>query len=917
MSIFQYLRNVLRRNSDLQEEIETHLRMAVAERVARGEAPATARREAMKEFGNVPLVADVTRERWGWLRMERLLQDMRFALRQLRKTPGFTATAVLTLALGIGANAAIFTLVNAVLLNHLPVADPKTLVRIGDQNQCCDTDGARDDGDYALFSTDTYQHFKKDVPEFEDLAAMQAGFYAYPISSRRDGAGNGTGSLAHSSMGEFVSGSYFHTFGLQPQAGRLLNDADDGKGAPPVAVISYRAWMNEYAGDASVVGSTFWLNTKPVTVVGIAPQGFYGDRLATSPPDFYLPISQILALENAQYAGVPETRWLYIVGRIKPGVDRGALQAKLSGQLRQLFAPHKDFSSVSDKPLLARAHVVLTDGGGGVQSMQQDYGSNLKLLLWISGLVLLIACANIANLLLVRGMGRKAEMSVRTALGAARSRIVAQLLTESLVLALLSGIVALVVSYLGTRMLLALAFPGEQNVPIHANPSWEVLAFALAVSIVTGVLFGVAPAWIAAQAEPADALRSGTRTTTGGASLLQRSLVVLQAALSLVLLIGAGLFARSLSNLQNFDMKLESKNRYIVHINPQAAGYLPSQVAALYRTMEDRFHGVPGVVKVGISSYTPMEDNNWGNNVQIQGKPDLNLNASFVRANAEYFDSVGTHVVMGRGIGVQDTHTAPSVATVNQAFVKKFFSPGENPIGQHFGDPGTNGTGDFEIVGVVEDTTYTNVRWKNHAMYFLPITQRQASDKQPTDEDIELYAGTIVLETAQPMNDLEAIARKTLVTINPNLTVVKFQTFDQQIAGRFTQERMISRLMTLFGGLALLLASIGLYGVTAYTVARRTSEIGIRMALGAKRGSVVSMVLRSALLQAGLGIAIGILVAILCARYVQTLLYQASSLDPAVLAGAIVILTLATFIAGVTPARRAASIEPVQTLRAE
>ena len=917
MSIFQYLRNVLRRKSDMQEEIETHLRMAVAERVARGESPQTARREAMKEFGNVPLVADATREQWGWLRTERLLQDLRFALRQLRKTPGFTATAVLTLALGIGANAAIFTLVNAVLLKHLPVADPKTLVRIGDQNQCCNTDGARDDGDYALFSTDTYQHFKKDVPEFEDLAAMQAGFYAYPLTSRRDGAGNGTASLAHSSVGEFVSGSYFHTFGLQPQAGRLLSDADDVKGAPAVAVISYRAWKNEYAGEASVVGSIFWLNTKPVTVVGIAPQGFYGDRLATSPPDFYLPISQILALENAHDAGVPETRWLYIVGRIKPGVDRGALQAKLSGQLRQLFASHKDFSSASNKPLLARTHVVLTDGGGGVQSMQQDYGSNLKLLMWISGLVLLIACANVANLLLVRGMGRKAEMSVRTALGAARSRIVAQLLTESLVLVLLSGIVALVFSYLGTRMLLALAFPGEQNVPIHANPSWEVLAFALAVSIVTGVLFGVAPAWIAAQAEPADALRSGTRTTTGGASLLQRSLVVLQAALSLVLLIGAGLFARSLSNLQNFDMKLESKNRYIVHINPQAAGYLPSQLEALYRTMEDRFHGVTGVVKVGISSYTPMEDNNWGDNVQIQGKPDLNLNASFVKANAEYFDSVGTHVVMGRGIGVQDTHTAPSVAMVNRAFVKKFFSSGEDPIGQHFGDPGTNGTGDFEIAGVVEDTTYTNVQWKNHAMYFLPITQRPASDKQPTDEDIELYAGTIVLETAQPMNDIEAIARKTLAAINPNLTVVKFQTFDQQIADRFTQERMISRLMTLFGGLALLLASIGLYGVTAYTVARRTSEIGIRMALGAKRSSVVSMVLRSALLQSGLAIAIGILVAILCARYVQTLLYQASSLDPAVLAGAIVMLTLATFIAGVIPARRAASIEPVQALRAE
>jgi predicted permease len=344
---------------------------------------------------------------------------------------------------------------------------------------------------------------------------------------------------------------------------------------------------------------------------------------------------------------------------------------------------------------------------------------------------------------------------------------------------------------------------------------------------------------------------------------------------------------------------------------------MPSQVEALYRTMEERFHGVPGVVKAGISSYTPMEDNNWGNSVQIQGKPDLNAGASFVKANAEYFESVGTHVVMGRGIGVQDTHTAPSVAVVNQAFVKKFFSPGENPIGQHFGDPGSNGTGDFEIVGVVEDTTYTSVQWKNHAMYFLPITQRPASDKQPTDMDIGLYAGTIVLETARPVNDMEVIARKTLAAINPNLTVVKFQTFDQQIAGRFTQERMISRLMTLFGGLALVLATVGLYGVTAYGVARRTSEIGIRMALGAKRSGVVSMVMRYALVQVALGMAIGIPVALLCVRYVKAQLYEIASADWSVIAIAIAVLVAAAVVAGAVPARRAASIDPMQSLRME
>ncbi|MEO6923981.1 MAG: ADOP family duplicated permease, partial [Bryocella sp.] len=622
-------------------------------------------------------------------------------------------------------------------------------------------------------------------------------------------------------------------------------------------------------------------------------------------------------LANASYVHDPDTQWLYIVGRVKPGTARAPLQEKLSALLRQLFAPSKSFSSAHDKPLLAKAHVVLTDGGAGIQVMQDEYASKLRLLMWISGLVLLIACANIANLLLVRGMGRKAEMSIRTALGAGRGRIVRQLLTESIVLAVLSGIAALTLSYMGTQMLLALAFPGAEHMPIHASPSLEVLGFALGVSLLTGVLFGVAPAWIAAQAEPADALRGGARTTTGGVSLLQRGLVVLQAALSLVLLVGAGLFAHSLDKLQNTDMKLESKNRYIVHINPQAAGYTPTQTEALYRTMEERFHALLGVEKVGISSYTPMEDLNWGNNFQIQGQPDQHRHPSFVKANAEYFDAVGTRVLMGRGIGLQDTSTAPTVAVVNESFVKKFFKPGENPIGRHFGSPGPQSSGDFEIVGVVEDTAYTSVQWKNHSMYFLPITQRPASSKDPIEKDFTMYAGAIVLETAHPVDDMQSLARKTLAGINPNLTVVKFQTFDEQSSDRFTGERMIARLTMLFGGLALLLATIGLYGVTAYTVARRTPEIGIRMALGAARGNVVSMVLRGAMVQAGIGLAIGIPVALLCVRFVKSQLYDVAGTDFGVLALAVCALAVSACVAGLIPAQKAASTDPVKALRME
>lgn len=838
------------------------------------------------------------------------LQDCRFALRQLRKTPGFTTTAVLTLALGIGANAAIFTLVNAVMLKKLPVADPKSLVHLGDQADCCVGYGGPDNGDRSLFSTDTYTYLRKNAPEFVDLAAMQAGFAFRPLVIRREN----TQENARSVMGEFVSGNYFRTFGLNPSAGRLFTDADDVQGAPTVAVMSYESWKNSYASDKSVVGSTFYVNTKPVTIAGIAPEGFYGDRLSSTPPDFYFPIESMAGLANAPYVHDPRANWLYMIGRVKTGVSQSQLQAKLSGLLRQALMSINNLSE-RDRADIPRVHLVLTPGGAGIQEMEENYGSHLKLLMWASGLVLLIACANIANLLLARGMARKAEMSVRTALGAMRGRIIRQLLTESVLLAGLGGIAGLIVAYAGTQVLLALAFPGADALPIRPGPSIPVLAFACGLSLFTGVLFGVAPAWIAAKVDPADALRSGTRAT-GGASILQRGLVVAQAALSLVLLVGAGLFAQSLNKLQHTDLKLESKNRYIVHINPQTAGYSQRQVGDLYRTMEERFHAIPGVLEVGICTYTPMEDNNDSWHVQVQGRPDLNVPASDVKANAEYFDAVGTHVLMGRGITVQDTPASTTVAVVNQSFVNKLFKPGENPIGHLFG-PGEKHQGDYEIVGVVEDTVYTSARWKNHAMFFVPMLQRPASAKEPIDKDEMMYAGAVVLKTDRPMSDMESLARTTLSGINPNLSVIKFQTFDAQIADRFIEDRMLARLTMLFGFLALLLASIGLYGVSAYTVARRTPEIGIRMALGAERAKVTAMMMRDAAIQAALGLAIGLPIAMLCVRFVQAQLYEVKGVDAAVLSGSILTLTLAACLAGLIPARGAASIDPAKALRTE
>ena len=885
--------------ADLEEEMRLHLELREREETEKGATPAESRRAAYRRFGNPTSMKERSYREWGWGWLESLAQDARFALRQLWKTPGFTVTAVLTLALGIGANAAIFTLVKAVLLKDLPVVNPKSLVRLGDRADCCQNSGPNPDGDYSMFSTTTYMQFKKNTPEFEELAAMQAGFENRPVVIRRDGGQD----APKPRMGEFVSGNYFRMFGLQPAAGRLLSDTDDVAGAPLVAVMSYATWKDVYNGDDSVVGSTFWMNTKAVTVIGVAPDGFYGDRISSTPPDFYLPIATMPDEAGGKSMRDPTQNWLDIIGRAKPRVALAPLQEQLSAQLKRMYATYPDFSAAD----IAKTHLVLTAGGAGTQSMQETYASNLKLLIWIAGLVLVIACANIANLLLVRGMQRKTEMSVRTALGAMRTRIVRQLLTENLLLAGIGGIAALAVSYGGARMLLMLAFPGDQHVPISSHPSTEVLLFAMGVAMATGVLFGLAPALIGANAPPAEALRNGTRTMAGGASLLQRGLVVVQAALSVVLLVGAGLFSQSLAKLQHTDMKLESKNRYIVHINAQAAGYKDDQVNALYRLLDERFHEIPGVVKVGVSTFTPMENNDDGYGVQIVGQPNLHKGATNIIVNPEYFDSVGTRVLIGRGITVEDTATSPHVAVVNEDFVKALFNPGENPIGHRF-TAGEDPSNPYEIVGVVEGTSYTDVRRNGrHPMYFGPLTQ-------PSEAG---YAGTIVVQTSQPMSNMESIARRTLIKINPNLAIQKFETFDAQIAGRFTHERMLSTLMTLFGGLALLLATVGLYGVTAYTVARRTNEIGIRMALGADRRGVVAMVLRSALSQTLLGLAIGIPVAFYGVTLVKSQLYELTTVSSGALLTAVGILLTAACVAGVIPARRAASVDPVQALRTE
>ncbi len=847
--------------------------------------------------------------------MNRLIQDVQYALRQLRKAPGFTLTAILTLALGIGANAAIFTLVHAVLLRSLPVADPKSLVRVGDRDDCCVNGGTPDENNYSLFAYELYKHLRDNTPEFEQLAAMQSGFGYGSITARS----SKPDALPKALRGEIVSGNYFQTFGLQPYAGRLMTPSDDVEGAPMTAVMSYQTWQRDYALDPTIVGSTFVLNTNPVTIIGITPPGFYGDRMTDAPPDFFVPMAMEPLMGPTSLLHRQGANWVYILGRVKPGTALVPLQAKMSASLRDWLTQLPLYQKEDEKKNLAQSHVVLTPGGVGIASMQQEYGKGLQLLISISALVLLIACANIANLVLVRGMARRAETSIRMALGAQRRRLIRQMLTESVVLSCMGGLAGLVVAYVGTKVLLAMAFPDATNLPIHASPSPAVLAFAFGLSLVTGLIFGIAPAWVTSHSEPAEALRGSNRSTKDHSGWLQRSLVILQAALSLVLLVGAGLMAKSLNKLERQDFGVETDNRVVAHFSPESAGYKPEQLQALYERTDQGLRTLPGVQRVSLSLYTPLEGNNWGEGVFIQGRPEPGPNdqigASWVRVGPEFFDIIGQHVLRGRGITEHDTATSPAIAVVNQTFVKKFFPKGEDPIGVRFGVSGVKSSSDFEIVGVVSDVKYNNVRQPVRAMYFRPLLQ--VAHTKPEDDIRSLYADAIMLQTKGSVQGLESQVRRTLANIDPNLTLTRYDSFAGQISGQFNQERLIARLTLMFGILALILASVGLYGVTAYTVARRTPEIGIRMAMGAGRGSVVGMVLREAMLQAGIGLAIGIPVAMLCVRFVQSQLFNVAGHDATVLSVAIATLIGSAFAAGLIPARRAASTDPVKALRAE
>jgi len=849
------------------------------------------------------------------------MQDLRYALRQLRKSPGFTLTAVLTLALGIGANTAIFTLVQGILLRSLPVADPSKLYRIGDTDDCCIEGGfpgdASDTGDFSIFSTDLFQYLHDSTPEFEQLAGVMAGEWHWSV---RHGD-----ALAKSMRGEFVSGNYFTTLGLGAYAGRIFSDIDDRPAAAPAAVISYKMWQGEFAANPAVIGSTIFIQAKPFTIIGIAPAGFFGDRVTDSPPDFWMPIQTepFVRGEGSSILHHPESHWLYALGRVRPGTNIAALQTKVSFTLRQWIYSRPLLTANGGATIIPKQHVVIVPGGGGIQNLQQETGKGLKMLMILSSVVLLIACANIANLMLARATIKRSDVAVRVAMGASRRRLIRQILTESVLLSCIGGLAGLAVAYAGSHTILALAFPDAKNMAIEARPSLTVMGFAFLVSLLTGILFGAGPAWLSSHAHPAEALRGVNRTTRDRSSLPQKALVVFQAALSLVLLAGAILMTKSLANLENQKFGVTTTNRYVVHFDPQGAGYTIDRVPGLYRQIEDRFQAQPGVMSVGLAMYSPLEGDNWGECVIQQGhpapRPGDKCGASWDRVSTHFLDAIGVPIVRGRGFGEQDTATSPQVVLVNQEFVKHFF-PNEDPIGKHFGIDFPEYSGSWEIVGVFSDFKLNNPRSPVRPIYFRPLRQQYAGYKQADmigTEVQSMFINAMVISFNRPQQNADELIRTTLAGIDRNLPVSDLRTFEAQVAGNFNQERLIARLTSLFGMLALILASVGLYGVMSYFVARRTNEIGIRMALGATRSSVVAMVLRGVLIQIGLGLALGIPCALLAGHLMSNLLYGVLAYDPWALAGATAVLALCATFAGLIPARRAASTEPMLALRAE
>jgi predicted permease len=868
-----------RSHHDLDEEIQAHLAMASRDRIEMGDDPQAAALAARREFGNRTLIQEITREMWGWTAVASLWQDIRYAVRGMLGSPGFTAVAVLSLALGIGANTAIFSLINALMLRTLPVHDPGRLVELLFK--------APGQDHFNAFDWRNYQHYRENNHVFSGLIAASD----TPFALR---AGRLDPEIVR---GGFVSPNYFPALGVHPVLGRLIGPDDDSPGSPAnVAVVSWSYWRNRFHSDPSIVGTQINDAARPLTIIGVAPQGFVGLQPA-NPQDIWLPLTahQPGNATTAQY-------WLKLAARLKPGVSidqaRGEMNVLWQWTLDQEFKANNDATVREWK-------IEVQPARAGLSHLRDQFGRPALVLMAIVALLLLIACANIASLLLARGSARRREIAVRVSLGAGRLRLLRQGLTESVLLSASGALFGILLANWGAGILVGIIGSGRERIELQARPDFVVLLFTAAIALLTGILFGLAPAWQTFRSAPISFLRESARAgETRGGRLFGKSLVVAQVALSVALLSAAGLFVGHLSQLQHLDLGFQRDHVLLVNLNTAGSGYDGERLSRANQELLGRLEAIPGVRSATLCGYFPMAGVGAMRPATVEGYQAKPGERRFLSQNwvaPHYFATFGIPLLMGRDFSFED-QGRPRVAIVNQTLVRYFFGNG-NPIGRHIVFDGDNRP--FEIVGVVADAKSGDLREAPSRFVYFNSFQLGRNSSQ--------FALRTSVEPEAVANDVRRVVRGLLNTV----AVGKITTLDVQVDGAIVPERLIALLSGLFSALGAALAALGLYGLLAYTVARRTNEIGIRVALGATRGDITRMVLREALGMSSAGLVIGALLAYWAKRFVASLIpaLPVQSVLP-IAFGAAVMVVLA-LLAAYAPARRAAGVSPTEALRYE
>ncbi len=833
-----------------------------------------------------------------------MLQDLRYGLRMLFRHKAFTAVAVLSLALGIGANTAIFSLIDAVMLRALPVNEPERLVLFGNGESAGVSIGFPDSST-DLFSYSTYREVRQRSEVFSDVAAV----HSFP--SRVHGVIHFNGSKGELEQinAQMVSGSYFSALGVNAILGRTLNlDDDVTPGGHPVVVASNSWWHRRFAADRSVIGNTITIDKTSYTIIGVAPRDFFGTTVGDS-PDIWVPLSMEGQLPPG-WKGIndPTFQSLYLIGRLKAGVGVEQAGAETNLLFKQILlgyaGPQPSAERLQD---IQKARIELTPAGRGLSELRKEFSLALKILMVVVGVVLVIACANIANLLMARAAARQQEFTVRAALGASAIRIGRQLLTESLLLALLGGAAGVVLGSWGSSALLSMVSTGPQTVPVNVEPNIRVLGFTLLVSVISALVFGTAPAIRSSRVELSASLRSNRASSSMTRSLLGKTLLVSQVALSLLLLVGAGLFVRTLVNLQRVDTGFNQEHVLLFQIDTDSIGYKQdSSLVKLYKDVEERVSSLPGVRAASFSMFA-FNQGGWTSPASTRGDSSSARVEQGVRNNSvgpDFFSAMGLPIMNGRGFGAQDAEKSPKVAVISEALAQRLF-PGGSPLGRRFGRGGPEHSEDIEVIGIVKNAKYGDLMEEPQPMAYYPYSQ-----------EINYLSAFEVNFSGEP-GSIVAEARRAIKEVNQDLPIVEVVRMSEHVGRSLVQQKLIANLSSFFGLLALLLACIGLFGIMSYSVAKRTNEIGIRIALGAGRGDVLRLVMREGLVPVLIGVAIGLPTAIASSRVVTSLLFGLKPADPLTICLATLLLLAVAALAGYLPARKASRVDPMTALRCD